>query len=79
MYIDNNIQGTTGTGIINDSTNKMVIGQYGEFPSLPFNGSIGGCFFFKGSSLDLNERTKLYSNGFFFKHPFKTTNFFKLM
>lgn len=76
-YIDNVFSQSTilpTSAIINDSANNMVIGQYGEYTGRPWNGSIGGVWFFKGNSLTTTEMTQLYNNGVFFKYPFTTNN-----
>lgn len=77
LYIDNALSSSRNlptSGIINDSTNNMVIGQYGEYTARPWNGSIGGVYFFKGNSLTTTEMTQLYNNGSFFKYPFSIKN-----
>lgn len=75
LYLDNVLVSTATLAItINNSSNKMVIGQYGESPIRPWNGSIGGVYFFKGFSLTSTERTKLYNSGSFLKYPFGESN-----
>ena len=71
LYLDNVLVDTrTASLTINNSSNNMVIGQYGEYPVRHWNGSIGGVYFFVGSSLTSTERTKLYNAGVFLKYPF---------
>jgi len=71
LYLNNVLVATATSSVtINNSPNNMVIGQYGESPIRPWNGSIGGVYFFVGSSLTSTERTKLYNAGVFLKYPF---------